>query len=125
MVPEVRRTAVKARYNGFTLPTPSLCKLLGWELNQPRVRGEIRWLRLFKNNPESPRTSTSSTQTLADQIADFEGALTAKDLARLLSISAVTVFILAKRGALPSFRIGGCVRFCPTAISRWLRARGA
>ena len=66
----------------------------------------------------------SNAKTLADQIAAFEGALTARQLSELLSISAVTIFKMAKRGALPSLRIGGCVRFCPRTIARWLRERG-
>jgi len=70
------------------------------------------------------RSEPSSTETLADQIAAFEGALTARQLSELLSISAVTIFKMAKRGALPSLRIGGCVRFCPRTVARWLRERG-
>jgi len=66
----------------------------------------------------------SNAKTLAGQIAAFEGALTARQLSELLSISAVTIFKMAKRGALPSLRIGGCVRFCPRTIARWLRERG-
>ena len=65
-----------------------------------------------------------SRKSLADQIAAFEGALTARQVARVLSISAISVYKMAKRGALPSLRIGGCVRFCPRTIARWLRERG-
>jgi len=63
-------------------------------------------------------------KTLADQIARCEGALTAKRLSQYLSIAPVTLFKLAQRGAIPSFRVGTCVRFCPAAIARWLRERG-
>lgn len=66
----------------------------------------------------------SNTETLADQIASFKGALTARQLSELLSISAITVYKLAKRGALPSFRLAGCVRFCPCTVARWLREHG-
>jgi len=66
----------------------------------------------------------SNPETLADRIGSYRGALTAKQLAKVLSISAVTIFKMAKRGALPSLRIGGCVRFCPRTIARWLRERG-
>ena len=41
-----------------------------------------------------------------------------------MSRGEVTVFKMAKRGVLPSFRVGSCVRFCPAAIARWLRERG-
>lgn len=65
-----------------------------------------------------------ATETLADLIASYKGALTARQLSELLSISAVTIFKMAKSGRLPSFRIGGCVRFCPRTVARWLRDRG-
>ncbi len=68
--------------------------------------------------------NTPSVESLADQIASHRGALTAADLSRYISVSRVTVFKLAKRGAIPSFRVGSCVRFCPAAIARWLRERG-
>ena len=66
----------------------------------------------------------SNTETLADQIASFKGALTARQLSELLSISAVTIFKMAKSGRLPSFRVGTCVRFCPRTVARWLRDHG-
>ena len=65
-----------------------------------------------------------SQATIADQIERFQGALTARQLSELLSVSAVTVFKMAKSGRLPSFRIGASVRFCPATIARWLRQRG-
>ena len=72
-----------------------------------------------------PRGSEpSNAETLADQIASFKGALTARQLSEILSISAVTIFKLAKRGTLPSFRVGSCVRFCPRTVADWLRTRG-
>ena len=40
----------------------------------------------------------SNAKTLADQIASYRGALTARQLSELLSISAVTIFKIAKRG---------------------------
>ena len=66
----------------------------------------------------------SSAITLADQIASYKGALTARQLSKIVSISAITIYKMATRGVLPSVRIGGCVRFCPTTVARWLRARG-
>lgn len=66
----------------------------------------------------------SNTETLADQIASFNGALTARQLSELLSISAITIYKMAKRGTLPSFRVAGCVRFCPRTVARWLRDHG-
>lgn len=61
--------------------------------------------------------------TIADKIEKFGRALTAEDLATLLSVSKVTIFRLAAQGRLPSFRVGSCVRFCPRAVALWLRSR--
>ena len=61
--------------------------------------------------------------TLADRVERIERALTAKELAQLLSVSEVTIFKQAKAGRIPSFRIGTCVRFDPRALADWLRAQ--
>jgi excisionase family DNA binding protein len=59
--------------------------------------------------------------SIADQIESLERALTAHELAEILSVSPVTVFKQAKAGRIPSFRIGTCVRFDPKIIADWLR----
>jgi excisionase family DNA binding protein len=61
--------------------------------------------------------------SLADEIEKLERALTAKELAKLLAVSRVTIFKQAAAGRIPSFRIGTCVRFDPRAIANWLRAQ--
>ena len=61
--------------------------------------------------------------SLADQVEKIGRALTAKELAELLSVSKVTIFKHAAAGRIPSFRIGTCVRFDPQAIANWLRAQ--
>jgi excisionase family DNA binding protein len=61
--------------------------------------------------------------SLADRIERFGRALTAKQLAELLTVSRITIFKLAKAGRIPSFRIGTCVRFDPKAIGNWLRGQ--
>jgi len=58
---------------------------------------------------------------LADKIEKIGRALTAKDLAKLLSVSEVTIFKQAAAGRIPSFRVGTCVRFDPRAVANWLR----
>ena len=62
-----------------------------------------------------------ATSSLPDRIEHYGHALTAAELAELLAVSRVTVFKLAKRGRIPSFRIGTCVRFDPRAVANWLR----
>ena len=60
--------------------------------------------------------------SLADKIEALGHALTADQLAALLSVSRITVFKHAATGRIPSFKIGTCVRFDPHAVAEWLRA---
>ena len=60
---------------------------------------------------------------LVERIERTGHALTADDLAGLLSVSRITVFKHAKAGRIPSFRIGTSVRFCPKAVANWLRSQ--
>lgn len=46
--------------------------------------------------------------------------MTAEELADLLKVSRLTILRRAKRGTIPSFRVGSCVRFDPANISKWL-----
>jgi len=61
--------------------------------------------------------------TLADRIERIGRAVTARELAEMLSVSKITIFKQAKAGRIPSFRIGTCVRFDPRAVANWLRAQ--
>jgi len=61
--------------------------------------------------------------SIADQIERIERALTAQQLAEILSVSPITIFKQAKAGRIPSFRIGTCVRFDPKIIAEWLRGQ--
>lgn len=44
---------------------------------------------------------------------------TAQDVVTFLRISKSEVYRMAKRGALPSFRVGGHVRFLASEIKKW------
>jgi excisionase family DNA binding protein len=61
----------------------------------------------------------------ADSIEQFDHALSASELAQLLSVHRLTIYRAAKSGALRSFRINSCIRFSPRAVAAWLRERGA
>lgn len=50
--------------------------------------------------------------------------MTAEELADLLNVSRLTILRRAKRGTIPSFRVGSCVRFDPANISKWLMEMG-
>jgi excisionase family DNA binding protein len=58
--------------------------------------------------------------SLQARIANFGRALTAKELAELLNVSPITIFKQAKKGVIPCFRIGTCVRFEPKKTAEWL-----
>jgi excisionase family DNA binding protein len=59
--------------------------------------------------------------SLVDRIERIDNAFTAKELARLLNVSRITIFKLAAAGRIPSFRIGTSVRFNPKLVAEWLR----
>jgi excisionase family DNA binding protein len=50
-------------------------------------------------------------------------ALKASEVARLLSISPTQAYRLAESGRIPCFRVGTAVRFDPSDLAVWLRAR--
>ena len=66
-------------------------------------------------------SNCNGIMSIADQIEKIGRAITAEELAKLLSVSKVTIFKQAKAGRIPSFRIGTCVRFDPRAVAQWLR----
>jgi excisionase family DNA binding protein len=70
-----------------------------------------------KNLSERSRYQLMS---LASRIKAIHHAMTAEELADLLSVSRLMILRRAKRGTIPSFRVGSCVRFDPANISRWL-----
>jgi excisionase family DNA binding protein len=61
--------------------------------------------------------------SLADKIEALDHALTAAELASLLSVSRILIFKYAASGRIPSFKIGTCVRFDSHAIAEWLRSK--
>lgn len=62
--------------------------------------------------------------SLASRIKARKGAMTADELAEILNVSRLTILRRAKRGTIPSFRIGTCVRFDPANIAHWLIQMG-
>jgi excisionase family DNA binding protein len=64
---------------------------------------------------------TAEPLSLADRIERIDRALTADELASMLTVSRITIFKQAKAGRIPSFRIGTSVRFDPKSVGTWLR----
>jgi excisionase family DNA binding protein len=67
------------------------------------------------------KNSTTEPLSLADRIERMGRALTANELAEMLTVSKITIFKQAKAGRIPSFRVGTCVRFDPRSVAQWLR----
>ncbi len=65
--------------------------------------------------------SSTEPLSLADRIERIGRALTANELAEMLTVSRITIFKQAKAGRIPSFRVGTCVRFDPRSVAQWLR----
>lgn len=53
-------------------------------------------------------------------IAAHGKAMTANELAGILNVSPITIYKQAKKGTIPSFRIGSAVRFSPREVVNWL-----
>lgn len=53
----------------------------------------------------------------------IEPLLTAAELAEILGFSAGTVVDWSERGELPSFKLGGKLRFRESEVEAWLEAR--
>jgi excisionase family DNA binding protein len=66
-------------------------------------------------------TKPTTVLSLQECLAEYRRALTVKDISDLFSIDDETVYEQAKKGTIPSFRIGTAVRFDPKAISDWLK----
>jgi len=60
---------------------------------------------------------------LASRIEKHESALSAQELAKFLNCTRSHVLKRAKSGKIPSYRIGGMVRFDPAITADWLRSR--
>ena len=60
---------------------------------------------------------------LIEQLESRNGAMKASELCALLGVDNKHVYRMAARGKLPSFHVGGAVRFDPQEVANWLRTR--
>jgi excisionase family DNA binding protein len=58
--------------------------------------------------------------TLVQRLNQIERPVSAKALGELLGVSHITIYKLAAKGTIPSFRIATAVRFDTRAVARWL-----
>lgn len=74
---------------------------------------------------EKRHESTTPATGLADSIIGKTRALRVNDVATLLSVSERQVYKMAAAKLIPSFRIGGSIRFDPAITAAWLRGKVA
>ncbi len=62
---------------------------------------------------------------LVEQLEVRSGAMKVSELSELLGVDDKHVYRMAARGRLPSFHVGGAVRFDPQEVANWLRSKYA
>jgi excisionase family DNA binding protein len=55
--------------------------------------------------------------TIAERLSRLEQGITARELARLLGVSPVSIYRAAARQALPSYKLGTSLRFDGSAVA--------
>ena len=60
---------------------------------------------------------------LIQQLEARRGTIKVSDLTELLGVDDKHIYRMAARGQIPSFRIGGSVRFDPQEVANWLRIK--
>jgi len=81
----------------------------------------IAWPRDARGQTD-PQLNPDS-ESLASLVRRRRTAWTAEELAEVLSLSRKHIYKLAKKGRMPSLRIGGAIRFDPHAIAAWLESK--
>lgn len=60
---------------------------------------------------------------LIEKLESRSGAMKVSELCELLGVDDKHVYRMAARGKLPSFHVGGSVRFDPQEVANWLRLK--
>lgn len=60
---------------------------------------------------------------LIEQLESRSSAMKVSELCELLGVDDKHIYRMAARGSLPSFHVGGAVRFDPQEVAKWLRLR--
>ena len=60
---------------------------------------------------------------LIEQLEARNGAMKVAELCELLGVDDKHIYRMAARGSLPSFHVGGAVRFDPHEVAKWLRLK--
>ncbi len=60
---------------------------------------------------------------LIEKLEARSGAMKVAELCELLGVDDKHIYRMAARGSLPSFHVGGAIRFDPQEVAKWLRLR--
>lgn len=60
---------------------------------------------------------------LIERLESRTGAMKVPELCELLGVDDKHIYRMAARGSLPSFHVGGAVRFDPQEVAKWLRSK--
>jgi excisionase family DNA binding protein len=60
---------------------------------------------------------------LIEKLEARSGAMKVAELCELLGVDDKHIYRMAARGSLPSFHVGGAIRFDPQEIAKWLRQK--
>ena len=79
--------------------------------------------RLRDTRAQAGAQLSPDSESLASLVRQRRTAWTAEELAEVLSLSRKHIYKLAKKGRMPSLRIGGAIRFDPHATAAWLESK--
>ena len=60
---------------------------------------------------------------LIEKLEARSGAMKVAELCELLGVDDKHIYRMAARGSLPSFHVGGAIRFDPQEVAKWLRQK--
>jgi excisionase family DNA binding protein len=78
---------------------------------------------LILDRIEAAALEASVEGNIASHIRERRAAWTAEELGVLLNLSRKHIYKLAKTGRMPSYRLGGAIRFDPQATADWLEKK--
>ena len=77
----------------------------------------------MSTSPSAPLTSAQD-RDIFDSLESCEKLMTAREVARILSISEKTVYSYVSRNLIPHYKIEANVRFRPRDVANWLKRHG-
>ena len=77
---------------------------------------------MHKNGKRNDESTTAVG--LIQRLMEYQHAMTAAEVAKILACSHQTVYRMAQQSQLPYFRVSGSIRFDPSAIVEWLKRQG-